>query len=58
MSASSYRAYLKTTAGEWQETTIPFTEFKLQAFGQKLPSKEINPKLINFVKNFTRKCLA
>ena len=49
MSASSYRAYLKTTAGEWQETTIPFTEFKLQAFGQNLPSKEINPKLINSV---------
>jgi uncharacterized surface protein with fasciclin (FAS1) repeats len=49
IAASSYRAYLKTTAGKWQETTIPFTEFQLQAFGQKLPAKEINTKLINSV---------
>ncbi len=42
MSASSYRAYLPTTAGEWQETRIPFADFKLQAFGRDLPLKAIN----------------
>lgn len=47
--ASSYRAYLETTAGEWKETQIPYQEFKLQAFGQDLPSKEINPESINSV---------
>ena len=48
-SASSYRAYLATTAGEWKETQIPYQEFKLQAFGQDLPSKAINPESINSV---------
>jgi uncharacterized surface protein with fasciclin (FAS1) repeats len=43
MSATSYRAYLSTTAGEWKETTIPFTDFKPQAFGQELPYKAIDP---------------
>jgi len=47
--ASSYRAYLPTTAGEWKETRIPFGEFKLQAFGRELPSKAINPDSINSV---------
>jgi uncharacterized surface protein with fasciclin (FAS1) repeats len=42
MSASSYRAYLPTTAGEWQETRIPLADFKLQAFGRDLPLKAIN----------------
>ena len=42
MRASSYRAYLPTTAGEWQETRIPFADFKLQAFGRELPVKPLN----------------
>jgi uncharacterized surface protein with fasciclin (FAS1) repeats len=46
MSASSYRAFLPTTAGEWQETSIPFEDFKLQAFGRELPVKPINPASI------------
>lgn len=46
MSASSYRAFLPTTAGEWKETTIPFKDFKLQAFGRELPVKPINPASI------------
>lgn len=47
--ASSYRAYLATTAGEWKETRIPYQEFKLQAFGEDLPTKAINPESINSV---------
>lgn len=49
MSASSYRAFLPTTAGEWKETLIPFTDFKLQSFGRELPSKPINPASITSV---------
>ena len=43
MGASSYRAYLPTTAGVWQETRIPLADFKPQAFGRELPFKAINP---------------
>jgi uncharacterized surface protein with fasciclin (FAS1) repeats len=43
MAASSYRAYLPTTSGEWKETSIPYANFKLQAVGRSLPSKQINP---------------
>ncbi len=46
MGASSYRANLPTTAGEWKETRVPFDDFKLQAFGRDLPSKAINPASI------------
>ena len=49
MSASSYRAYLPTTAGEWQETRIPFADFKLQAFGRDLPLKPINPAKVESI---------
>ena len=49
MSASSYRAYLPTTAGEWQETRIPFADFKLQAFGRDLPLKAINPAKVDSI---------
>ena len=49
MAASSYRAYLKTKAGEWQETTLPFSDFKLQAFGRELPSPPIKPQSINSI---------
>lgn len=46
MAASSYRAYLPTTAGEWNETLIPLKDFKLQAFGRGLSSKPVNPAAI------------
>lgn len=49
MAASSYRAYLPTTAGEWKETLIPFKDFKLQSFGRDLPSKPIRPASIGSV---------
>jgi NADH dehydrogenase [ubiquinone] 1 alpha subcomplex assembly factor 1 len=43
MGASSYRAYLPTTAGEWRETRILLTDFKPQAFGRELPFRAIDP---------------
>jgi uncharacterized surface protein with fasciclin (FAS1) repeats len=43
MAASSYRAYMPTTAGEWKEVRVPLAEFKLQAFGRELPFKPIDP---------------
>lgn len=46
MGATSYRANLPTTAGEWKETRVPFEDFKLQAFGRDLPFKAINPASI------------
>lgn len=46
MGATSYRANLPTTAGEWKETRVPFEDFKLQAFGRDLPFKAINPSSI------------
>jgi uncharacterized surface protein with fasciclin (FAS1) repeats len=49
MGGSSFRAPLPTTAGEWQETSIPLADFKLQAFGQALPSKAINPAAVTSV---------
>lgn len=42
MRASSYRADFSTSEGEWQDFVIPLENFKLQAFGQLLPSKPIN----------------
>lgn len=41
MRASSYRADFPTKSGEWQDLVIPLDNFKLQAFGQFLPSKPI-----------------
>ena len=49
MNASSYRAYLPTTAGEWQETRIPFADFKLQAFGRELPVKPLSVAAVTSV---------
>ena len=46
MSASSYRGYLPTTAGEWKEVTVPLADFKLQAFGRELPVKPLDPNLV------------
>ena len=46
MGASSYRGYLPTTAGVWQEIRIPLADFKPQAFGQALPFKAINPAAV------------
>ena len=43
MGATSYRANLPTTAGEWKETRVPFADFKLQAFGRELPFKPVDP---------------
>jgi uncharacterized surface protein with fasciclin (FAS1) repeats len=42
MPASSYRAYLPTTAGEWKEIRVPLEDFKLQAYGQELPLKSLD----------------
>jgi uncharacterized surface protein with fasciclin (FAS1) repeats len=46
MGASSYRAYLPTSAGEWRETRIPLADFKLQAFGRALPVKALDPAAV------------
>lgn len=46
MGASSYRADLPTTAGEWRELRIPLADFKLQAFGRALPFKALNPAAV------------
>ncbi len=43
MAASSYRAYLPTTAGEWREIRVPLTEFNLQAYGRELSLKPLDP---------------
>jgi uncharacterized surface protein with fasciclin (FAS1) repeats len=49
MGASSYRADLPTTAGEWQETLIQLKDFKLQAFGRKLPAPPIDLSKVDSV---------
>lgn len=46
MGASSYRANLPTTDGEWREVRVPLTDFKLQAFGRALPIKPLNPAAV------------
>ena len=46
MAASSYRAYLPTTAGESKEIRVPFKDFKLQAFGRELPIKALDPAAV------------
>ncbi len=46
MISGSYRAYLPTTAGEWQETRIPFADFKLQTFGREIAGKPLNAAAI------------
>jgi len=48
-SASSYRAYLPTTAGTFAETFIPIADFKLQAFGRQLPGGPVDPAAITSV---------
>lgn len=49
MPASSYRAYLPTTRGEWRETRIPLGDFKLQAFGINLSDTSVNPAEVTSV---------
>jgi len=49
MSASSYRADFPTVKGEWRETRIPLSDFKLQAFGSRLPGDPVNPANVNSV---------
>ncbi len=46
MGATSYRADLPTTAGEWKETRVAFEDFKLQAFGRELPFKPVDPSAV------------
>jgi uncharacterized surface protein with fasciclin (FAS1) repeats len=41
--AISYRAYLKTVKGTFQETRISFSDFKLQAFGRTIPGRPVDP---------------
>lgn len=43
MGATSYRAELPTTAGEWRETRVPLEDFKPQAFGRELPFRPLDP---------------
>lgn len=47
MGASSYRADLPTRKGEWVETRIPLSDFKLQAFGRSLPGGSVNPDKVD-----------
>jgi uncharacterized surface protein with fasciclin (FAS1) repeats len=49
MAASSYRAYLPTKAGEWEEISVPLADFKLQAFGRELPSKALDAAAVTSV---------
>ena len=49
MGASSYRAYLPTSAGQWQETRISLKDFKPQAFGRALPFKAVNPANVDSI---------
>ncbi|MEI6537637.1 MAG: CIA30 family protein [Verrucomicrobiaceae bacterium] len=49
MGASSYRADLPTTAGEWKDVVVPLKDFKLQAFGMQLPSGPIDPSKVESI---------
>ena len=49
MRASSYRASLPTTAGQWQETRIALDEFKPQAYGRALPIQAVNPAKVDSI---------
>jgi monofunctional biosynthetic peptidoglycan transglycosylase len=49
MRASSYRASLPTTAGQWQETRVSLGEFKPQAFGRALPFEAVNPAKVDSI---------
>ena len=46
MGATSYRANLPTTAGEWREIRVPYKDFRLQAFGRELPIKPVDPAAV------------
>lgn len=45
-SASSYRAFMETTKDEFLETFIPFSDFKLEAFGRRVPSGALDPAAV------------
>lgn len=49
LNASSYRAFLPTTRGEWRENRIPLSDFKLQAFGRDLPGAALDPAKVTSV---------
>lgn len=44
--ASSYRAFLLTSEGAFKETSIPFSDFKLQTFGRQVSGGAIDPAAI------------
>jgi uncharacterized surface protein with fasciclin (FAS1) repeats len=48
-SATSYRAYLPTTDGEWVETFVPFEDFKLQSYGRPVDAGPIDPSTISSI---------
>ena len=48
--ATSYRAYLPTSKGEWTETRIPLSEFRAQAFGRPVPgASPLDPAAVQSV---------
>jgi len=47
--SSSYRAYLPTSKGEFTETLISLSDFKLQAFGRQLAGGPVDPAAITSV---------
>ena len=47
--ASSYRAYLPTSEGDFMETLMPLSDFKLQAFGRQLPGRPVDPAAITSI---------
>ncbi len=49
MRASSYRAYLETTASEWKEIVIPIKDFKQQAFGRQFRGRPLNLKEVRSI---------
>ena len=49
MGASSYRADLPTRKGEWIETRISLSDFKLQAFGKSLPGGAVNAAKVDSI---------
>jgi uncharacterized surface protein with fasciclin (FAS1) repeats len=44
--ASSYRAFLPTSKDAFKETFIPFSDFKLQRFGQQVSAWSVDPAAI------------
>ena len=45
--AFSYRASIDTEADQWQEITIPLSEFYGTSFGRRVSDAKLNPEEIN-----------